>query len=211
MRRERLIDELASHVAPVRRLPRAPWLAAAWLGFAWLVATAAMLATAPLRPGALAQIASSARFDLELLAGLATGLAAAAAATALASVREASWRIVGPPVLALGLWAGLVALRWIDPALASPLVGKRPHCVVEIFAYAVAPLAVGLAFARRLAPLDRPWCGALWALAAGAVPALLMHVACAHEAAHVLRLHLAPLLALAGVGALAGRLALRRL
>ncbi len=211
MTRERLIDELASQLAPVRRLPRAPSLAAAWLGFAWLGATAATLAVGPLRPGALGEIASSARLDLELLAGLATGLAAAAAATALASVREASWRIVGPPVLALGLWAGLVALRALDPALDSSLVAKRSHCVVEIFAYAVVPLALGLALARRLAPLDRPWCGALWALAAGAVPAMLMHLACANEPTHVLGLHLAPLAALAATGALAGRLALRRL
>jgi hypothetical protein len=211
MRRERLIDELTSGLEPVRRLPRAAWLASAWLAFGWLSATAFTLGVAPLRPGVLDEIARSAHFDLELLAGLATGVAAILAAGALAFTREASWRIVGAPLAALALWAGLVGLRLLDPALESSMLDKRGHCMVEIFVYALAPLLLGLALARRLAPLERPWCGALVALAAGAIPALLMHVACIGEPSHVLRLHLAPLVAIALVGAVAGPLALRRL
>jgi hypothetical protein len=211
VRRERLIDELASGLEPVGRLPRAAWLAGAWLAFGWLSATAFTLGVAPLRPGVLEEIAGSAHFDLELLAGLATGVAASVAAGALAFTREASWRIVGAPIAALAAWAGLVGLRLLDPALESPALGARGYCIVEILAYALPPLLLGLALARRLAPLDRPWCGALVALAAGAIPALLMHLACMSEPSHVLRLHLAPLVALAALGAVAGPLALRRL
>jgi len=211
MTRERLIDELAGGLEPVGRLPRARWLAWAWLAFGWLSATAATLAVAPLRPGVLEEVAASPRFDLELLAGLATGVAAIVAASALALVREASWRIVSPPLAALALWAGLVALRLPGPASDAPLLGARDACVVEVFAYALAPLLLGLVLGRRLAPLDRPWCGALLGLAAGAIPALLMHVACMIEPWHVLRFHLAPLVALAALGALAGRVALPRL
>jgi hypothetical protein len=209
--RERLIDELASGLEPVRRLPRAAWLAGAWLAFGWLSATAFTLGVAPLRPGVLEEIAGSPRFDLELLAGLATGIAATVAAGALAFTREGSWRIVGAPLALLALWAGLVGLRLLDPALEGSMLGKRGHCMVEILVYALAPLLLGLALARRLAPLDRRWCAALVALAAGAIPALLMHVACVGDPSHVLRLHLAPIVALTLLGALAGPLALRRL
>lgn len=211
VRRERLIDELATGLEPARRLPRALWLGVAWLAFAWLTATGLTLATGPLRPGVLAEIVRSAHFDLELLAGLATGLAALIAAGALARVREASWRVIGAPLAALALWAALVALRLAEPASEDPLLGKRSTCIVEIFVYALPPLALGLALARRMASLERRWCGALLALAAGAIPALWMHVACAGEPIHVLRAHLAPLVALAALGALAGGLALRRL
>jgi hypothetical protein len=211
MRRERLIDELARGLEPVRRLPSAPWLAGAWLAFAWLGATALTLLAAPLRPGVAAEIAGSARFDLELLAGLLTGVAAIVAAGALAYTREASWRIVGAPLAALALWAVLVGLRLLDPAVESGTLGERTLCIGEILVTSLPALLLGLALARRLAPLERAWCGALLALAAGAIPALLMHVGCTIEPGHVLRLHLAPLLALAALGALAGRLVLRRL
>ena len=211
MRRERLIDELASGLEPVRRLPPAPWLASAWLAFGWLSATALTLGAAPLRPGVVAEIAGSVRFDLELLAGLVTGVAAIVSAGALAYTREASWRIVGAPLAALALWAALVALRLFDPAIESGTPGERALCIGEIFVYSLPALLLGLTLARRLAPLERPWCGALLALAAAAIPALLMHLACTSEPWHVLRLHLAPLVALAALGALAGRLVLRPL
>jgi hypothetical protein len=47
--------------------------------------------------------------------------------------------------------------------------------------------------------------------AAGAIPGLLMQLACLYIPSHVLIFHLAPALALALVGSLAGRLLLRRI
>lgn len=211
MRRERLIDQLASDLAPVRRAPGAAWIATGWLAIGALTATALVLAVAPLRPGALAEIASSPRLDLELLAGLATGLAAVLAARALALVREPSWRVVGPPIAALLLWASLVALRIGSPTPAAARLAERSTCLFEIAGVALPLVLLGIVFVRRLAPIDRPWCGALVALAAGAIPALFMHVACTSEPWHVLGLHLAPLVALAALGALVGGLAFRRL
>jgi hypothetical protein len=211
MSRERLIEELVGGLAPVRRLPRGPWLAAGWLAFAALLAATATLLLGPLRPGAWADLASSPRFALEALAGLGTALAAAFAALALARPRAAAWRLVGPPLAALAAWVALVGYGLVDPSLAPSTLGKRPYCIVEALAYAALPLLLGLAVARRLAPLERAWCGALLALAAAALPALVMHFACTVEPAHVLRFHLAPVVALALLGAALGRLALPKL
>ncbi len=211
MSRERLIDELVGALVPVRPPPRSPWLAAGWLAFAGLTATAATLWLGSLRPGALGDLLVSPRFALEALAGLATALAAALAAAALARPRAASWRLVGPPLAALAVWLALVGYGLVDPALAPSMLGKRPYCVIETLVYAALPLLLGLAVARRLASLERGWCGALLALAAASIPALLMHFACMAEPAHVLRLHLAPMVALALLGIPLGRLALPRL
>jgi hypothetical protein len=64
--------------------------------------------------------------------------------------------------------------------------------------------------ARRAAPLEPGWTGLVAGIAAGVLPALAMQLACVDAPLHALRLHLAPVLAVAAAGALLGRLTLRR-
>jgi hypothetical protein len=89
--------------------------------------------------------------------------------------------------------------------------GKREGCWMEVLLCGVPPLLLGLALLRRLAPLSRAWTGALLGAAAGALPGLLMQLACMYVPAHILSHHLAPIAVVAGTGALLGAVMLRRI
>jgi hypothetical protein len=91
------------------------------------------------------------------------------------------------------------------------MLGKRPHCFVEVLIYGVPILVAGLLLLRRLAPLGRWSAGFVMGAAAGVIPALLMQLACIYIPSHILIYHIAPALAVAVLGALAGRLLLRRI
>ena len=117
-------------------------------------------------------------------------------------------------MLALGgllLWAGWYVYGLSSPSLEVSMLGKRPACFVEVLAYGVPVTLVGLLLLRRLAPLERAWTGAVVGAAAGAMPGLLMEIACMYIPAHILPFHLAPIAAVSLFGALAGRLLLRRI
>ena len=58
------------------------------------------------------------------------------------------------------------------------MLGKRENCHLETLLLSLPLLAVGLAVLRRLAPLDRALSGAVLGAGAGAIPALLMQIAC---------------------------------
>jgi hypothetical protein len=77
--------------------------------------------------------------------------------------------------------------------------------------FALPPLAAALLIARRAAPLERAWTGLLAGLAAGALSALAMELACMHHPLHALAAHLSPILLVAAAGAALGRLVLRRI
>jgi hypothetical protein len=209
--REQLIRELAADLAPRPRLARAGVAAVAWLAAAALLVGAATLATGPLRPGLLHQLASEPGFRVDLLLGLAAG---SAAVLGLMRLRV--------PGRALGMRAGALAFAAFAAWAAWQLVElgtrtgppstlwRRGGCVFEVLLFSLAPLALALFVARRAAPLERGWTGLLAGLAAGVLPAFAMQLACTDAPLHALGLHLAPVLAVAGAGALLGRLVLRR-
>jgi hypothetical protein len=182
-----------------------------WLGTASLIALVAIVWRQPLRDSWLPQLVAAPRQVLELASGLLAAVAASLAAfrssvpSATPPLRQASWALV----FALG-WLALLAMRALggdvpyDPGL------KRSHCWLEVLAYGTPGLLIGFAAVRRLWPLHGAWSGALLGFAAGAIPALLMHLACVPGAAHSIAFHLGPAVALAAAGGLVGARLLRK-
>jgi len=209
--RAELIRELAAELAPRPRLARVGVAAAAWLAAGALLVAAATLATGPLRPGLVRQLASEPGFGVDLLLGL---LAGGAAVLGLMRLRVPGLALgARAATLGLLLWTAWAAWQLVElwSRTGPPsMLGKRDGCVLEVLLFSLLPLAVALWMARRAAPLERAWTGLLAGLAAGVLPALAMQLACMDEPLHALALHLAPVLAVAAAGTLLGRLVLRR-
>lgn len=210
--RSQLIRRLSRDLEPVGGLRSPGGLALAWWVGAWALIAGATLWAAPLRPGVGEQLLAHPRFAAESLLGLLAGGVAVAAAFALGVPGSGSPRrrlALGLGVL--GLWVAAYLYDLVDPALAPSMAGKRPFCVLEVLLYGVPALVAGLLLLRRLAPLRRRRAGLLLGAAAGAVPALLMQLACMYVPQHILVFHLGPAVAVAGLGALLGPLLLRRI
>lgn len=181
-----------------------------WLGTASLIALVAIVWRQPLRDSWFPQLVAAPRQVLELTFGLLAVVATALAAfgssipSTTPPLRRASWALV----FALG-WLALLALRALGGDLPYDPDLKRSHCWLEVLAYGTPALLVGLVAVRRLWPLHGAWSGALLGFAAGAIPALLMHVACVPEAAHSIAFHVGPAVALAVAGGLLGARLLR--
>jgi len=165
-----------------------------------------------MRPGFIGQLLASPQFAIETLLGFVAGGIAIQTAFALGIP---GW---GSPrrriALSLGLlafWAGTYIYGLVDPALEPSMLGKRPHCLIEVLIYGAPITIAGVLLLRRLAPLGRWSTGFVVGAAAGAIPALLMQVACIYVPSHILLYHIAPALAVALSGALAGGLLLRRI
>jgi hypothetical protein len=208
--REELIRELAQDLAPPARLAPAGTAALAWLGACALFVAGATLATGPLRPGALRQLVFEPSFGVDVLLGV---LAGAAAIRGVARLRipglASGLRGAGPALALLFAWLAYQVLAWLwwrEPASA---LGARPGCIVQVVLFALPPLAGALLLARRAAPLERAWTGLLAGLAAGALGALAMELACMREPLHALTAHLSPILFVAAAGAALGRAVLR--
>lgn len=208
--RHQLIEALAADLRPVRSSGRTSGRALAWLAATFAFAAIVLLVDAPFRAGSLHQLVDAPRFGLESLLGVAAIVALARAGFGLA--------VPGPqrplaraavPLLLLGSWIACYVYGLFDPALPFSMNGKRALCVFEAALLGLPPLALGLACARRLWALHGAWSGALLGLAAGAVPALLMQLACMYVPSHILLFHLLPGLTTGIVGALLGALLLR--
>ena len=199
------IASLVDALEPVRPVDRIGTRALVWIAFAWLGAILVTLAVGPLRPGALRQLANHPAFLLESLLGLASGGLLALAAFALCIPGERSLRRALPAVGLLALWVGSYVYALVDPALPASMLGKRPGCELQVVILSTPLLGLGLWRARRLAPLYPVLSGALLGAAAGAIPGLLMQLACMYMPAHTLSHHVAPVFALAALGAWLGK------
>ena len=210
--REELIRRLASELQPANRLRAPSVLAALWLLGSWAFVVAATLVAAPMRPTFAQQLVSVPRFAGETLLGVGSGVLAIGVAFALGVPGPGSTRArVTLAFAGIGLWAAAYGYGLIDPTLEPSMLGKRPYCSVEVFVYGLPVLVGGLLLLRRLAPLARATTGAVVGAAAGAIPALLMQLACMYIPAHILGFHIAPIAALVVVGALLGPISLRRI
>lgn len=208
--RKQLIDELAADLDPVKNPGRILAKTMLWLTSAVIVTIVLLRARAPFRPGSGEQLLEHAQFSAESLLGAAAiaALAVAAFRTAIPGLGSHTRQLAGPIGLT-AIWFGCYVYGLFDPALPPSMAGKRPHCVVEVFAYGLPALAMGLLALRALYPLHGAVSGAMMGLAAGAIPALAMQFACMYLAPHILTYHLAPAIALSALGALAGFFLLR--
>lgn len=212
MDRPALIEELAQDLRPVRPPRALAQSVALWLLASWAIVVALTFATGPLRPGAFGQLIEHPRYAFEAALGFVLGGVAIWGALALGIPGAGSPRRRIGPALGLALfWVGAFAYGILDPAVDPSMAGKRAHCTVETFAYAIAPLLIGIAALRRRAALRRAWAGALVGAAGAALPALAMQFACMYDPAHILWNHLGPVAAMALAGAALGALLLRRI
>jgi len=182
-----------------------------WVG-AWIVVVAATLAVQPMRPGFTDQLLASPRFAIESLLGLVAGGVAIQTAFALGVPGWGSpRRRIAVALALLAFWTSAYLYGLFSPALEPSMLGKRPHCFVEGLIYGILIMIASLLLLRRLAPLNRWGAGFVAGAAAGAIPGLLMQVACIYIPSHILGYHLAPALMVALLGGLTGRLLLRRI
>ncbi|MBW2494065.1 MAG: DUF1109 family protein [Deltaproteobacteria bacterium] len=210
--RSELIRKIARDPAPDARWRGPLQLALLWWFGAWIFVVAVTLAVQPMRPGFGAQLLASPRFAFETLLGVAAGGMAIGTAFALGIPGWGSTRRrIAAAMALLAFWIGMYCYGLANPALEASMLGKRPHCFVEVLIYGVPALVAGLLLLRRLAPLGRCSAGFVVGAAAGAIPALLMQLACVYIPSHILAFHIAPAFAVALIGALAGRLLLREI
>jgi hypothetical protein len=204
-RHDRLLDDLAGNLTPVRRLP-APWLR----GLAWFVGAAALgLALMPLADfeGLRTRMALP---DLRYaaLGALLTALTAAIAAfqTSVPG-RSASWGLL--PLAPAALWigaSGLGCLRnWVAPGTNLADGGETGGCLVFLLAFS-APLSLALVLMlRRACPLRPNLTAALGGLAAAAGAATLLVPFHPHDSTVTdLAAHLVVVALIIGANSLAG-------
>lgn len=210
--RDRAIAELVSELEPAPAFRPPGRLVLLWLALSWGFVVTATVLVAPFRPGAFEQLATHPHFALETLVGFSAGAVAIAAGIFHGFPgREGVKRWTSFAFGLLGLWLGAHVLAIWAPAVEPSMLGKRAACVFEVLLYGSPPLLAGLFLLRRFAPLRRVRAGLLVGAAAGALPALLMQLACMYLPEHILMFHLGPNVVLAAVGAALGPLILRRI
>ena len=154
---DRLIDELASGVRPVMRLPSPGVRAWAWL--ALVAAVAAILAARSDLPAVEARIAAFADMWLAVAGSVATAVLAAIAAC-MVSVPGRSRRWAWLPLPGAALWlgaSGLGCLRATAVAIVHPATMHEAMTlclpfILEFSALLAVPMAVLLWWARPLRP-----------------------------------------------------------
>ncbi|MEM9176524.1 MAG: NrsF family protein, partial [Myxococcota bacterium] len=204
------IESLVGDLRPVRRpgdvrSRTALWVAASGVGVALLVR-----AVGPLRPGVVDQLLATPRLALEAGLGVAA-LCALAYAAFLLGIPGRPRRAGVATALGLAvLWVAAIVSGFVWPVLEPSMVGKREDCWVDVLWMSIPSLLGALFLLRSLAPFDRAATGTLAGLAAGLLPGFAMQWACMYDPHHAMTHHLAPILVMGIVGAVLGRLAIRR-
>ena len=209
---ERLVDELAGRLEPVRPLPAAGLRAAAWLGAVVLLGL--ILALRINADGFMGRMAVP---DLALCAAGALLTAVTAAFAAFATSvpgRPVAWALLPLPAAILWIGAGgLGCLRgWIAPGTDLPDAREVEGCFTFLVCVSVPLSALIVLMLRRACPLRPNLTAALGGLAAAAAAALLLMPFHPHDTTVLdLLVHAGVVMGVVGLNALAGgRLLARR-
>ncbi|KQP12451.1 NrsF family protein [Methylobacterium sp. Leaf93] len=204
-RHERLVEELARSLAPIR-----PLAGPGWRAFAWISAVLGLgVLLLPLSDGA----ALSARLGVPDLRYAALGAMLTSVAAAFAAFqssvpgRSRAWVLLPIPPLVLWLGvSGLGCLRaWLAPASNLAETGEMRGCFVFLIGVSL-PLSVLLVtMLRRACPLNPGLTAALGGLAVAAAAAALLVPFHPHDAtATDLAVHLVAVLIVVGLNGLFG-------
>jgi hypothetical protein len=199
--RQQLIAGLSRDLTPVKPLASVAGPALAWALLSALYVVGITHLFGPLRPTAFEQLATQPRFLAETALGVVALVVAALIGFRAAVPGALTRRTALAGLLLVGAWVACYVFGLVSPALEPSMLGKRPHCVVETFLFALPPLLVGLLLARRWYPLEPVRAGLWIGLTAGLLPALYMQLACMYIPRHILAFHIAPGLAVAALAA----------
>ena len=208
--RKALIGELVADLTPVASPGRTGRATGLWLVGAFVWGIAILLATGPLRPGAIGHLIDYPSFAVETVVALATILAFTFATFALVIPgRGRPGRLIAIPAVLFGAWAAiyLIGLEW--PAHPVSTLGQRDHCVLEGVLFGLPNVVAMLVVARRYHPVWPRLTAAAAALAGAAIPAELMQFGCMYVPKHILLEHLGPAVLTALVAAALGPLILK--
>lgn len=173
---ERLIRELASELAPVRRLRSPAVRALGWL--AVVAATAVVLAMIADLPALGRRIAATPDMWLAVTGSAATAILAAFAAFQL-SLPDAPRAWAALPLPAALLWigaSGVGCLRaWFVPETHAADLSEARDCLIFIIGLSVPLSALLIVMLRRACPLQPGLTSAIAGLAAAAAAATLLN------------------------------------
>jgi hypothetical protein len=207
---DRLVEQLAAGVTPVRRLLDPTQRAALWTAAAAVCVLIGVLHFGVRRD--LATIWYTAGFLLRVGLLVATMWLAVVTSFRLAVPGRDTgawsrwWPIVGLGALMAVAAAELVAGALFGHA-GSPLRGWS--CMRKVAFVGAVPAAMAVAMIHRAAALEPRWTALLGVLAAGAAGGLTSELACPINApVHIFLWHVLPVAVSAGVGAIAGSLLL---
>lgn len=206
---DKIIDGLVKELAPVRKPLPPLLLALLWWAASWIGVVGMTLALGPLRPGALNALVTAPQFGIESATGLSAGLLFGVAAFRLSIPGLANRWLMPVAVILLGGWLLTYVIGFVHPALETGMTGKREHCAIETLLYSIPSLVAAAWLFKGRYTTHSATAGLLIGLAAAAMPALMMQVACMYEPEHILRYHLAPIVPVAFLGALFFRYVLR--
>ena len=200
--RQDLIRDLVADLKPVRRPGRIWPFALAWLVLAGAYSVLVVIATGPLRDGALQNLWREPAFTLETsIAVLAiVALAQAALRTAIPGAASPALRRLGWPLALTAAWVAVYVIGFWHPAHPVSTLGARPHCIWQTLLFSLPSFALMLWMARRLLPLWPRVTGAFAGAAAAAFPGALMQLGCMYVPAHILAYHIAPVFIMAAIG-----------
>ena len=191
-KRDTLIADLSSDLAPIRQVSNVNRLAVAWFLLGAVFVVSATHLAGPVRPGAFSQLVSEPRFLLETLLGVVAILWTSLLAFRGAVPAALTHRFALAGAVLMAVWLAQYVFGLVNPALEPSALGKRGHCSVEVMLYSAPLILVALFFIRRLYPLGFVRTALSAGLAAGMMPALYMQLACMYEPTHILSFHVFP-------------------
>lgn len=204
-RHERLVEELAGSLEPVRPLPRASLRAGLWLGAALLIG---LLLASRLAVVGLDTHMGRADLWLPTIGAAFTAIAAAYAAFATSVPgRSAAWALLPLPPAILWVGAGgLGCLRaWFSPGIDPAETHEAVHCFSFLVCVSIPLSLLIVMMLRRACPLRPNLTAALAGLAvAGAAATLIVPFHPQEATLSDLLIHGGVVLAVIGLNTLAG-------
>ncbi len=195
------LSALVADLSPVRPVPSTLRAVSTWAVVAVPLAASLTALGGPLRDGVLSDL-STPRLALEFVLGIsaliALGIGGFEAALPGGARRAAA---LVPGLLLGAAWLGVALGGFGLDGPAVSMLGKREHCFLHGVAIAAVPALHGVRLVRARTVGPDPIAGLWVGLAAGALPALAMQLACMYDPGHALRFHFTPILVMGLAGA----------